>query len=39
MGETIYMGDIGPVRREITFEPMPDDVPVEIPAEPEKVPA
>jgi hypothetical protein len=37
------VGDIGPVRREITFEPLPDDVPVEEPAapapEPVKVPA
>lgn len=31
-------GDIGPVRREITFEPLPDEAPVEVP-EPEKVPA
>jgi hypothetical protein len=22
------MGDIGPIRREVTFEPIPDDVPV-----------
>ncbi len=27
------MGDIGPVRREITFEPLPDAAPVEQPAE------
>jgi hypothetical protein len=34
------MGDIGPVRKEITFEPLPDDVPVEAPApEPSKEPA
>lgn len=26
------MGDIGPLRREVEFEPMPDDVPVEAPA-------
>jgi hypothetical protein len=31
------MGDIGPVRREVEFEPLPDDVPIETPAPPEPV--
>jgi hypothetical protein len=35
------MGDIGPLRREVEFEPLPDQAPVEAPTpvEPEKVPA
>lgn len=36
------MGEIGPLRREVTFEPLPDDAPVEVPVEapePEQVPA
>jgi hypothetical protein len=37
------MGDIGPVRREVEFEPLPDGTPVEapvpMPVEPELVPA
>lgn len=32
------MGDIGTTRREVTFEPLPETVPVEQP-EPVKVPA
>lgn len=40
------MTDIGPIKREVTFEPLPTTAPVEepappavVPAEPEKVPA
>ena len=44
---TIYAGEIGPVRRQVEFEPMPTTVPVEepayapikVPTEPVKVPA
>jgi hypothetical protein len=32
------MGDIGPVRREITFEPLPDEAPIEEPATPAPAP-
>lgn len=37
------MGDIGPIRREIIAEPLPDEAPapapVPVPQQPEKVPA
>jgi hypothetical protein len=38
------MGDIGPLKRDVEFEPMPDNVPVEEPTpapapKPEPVPA
>jgi hypothetical protein len=37
------MGDIGREQREVTFEPLPEEVPTEAPApapaEPERVPA
>jgi hypothetical protein len=36
------MGDIGAPQREVTFEPLPDEVPIDepvtAPAEPERVP-
>ena len=31
-------GNIGPIRREIIFEPLPETMPVTIPAEPDAVP-
>lgn len=33
------MGDIGVPQREVTFEPLPEDIPVEEPSVPEEVPA
>lgn len=33
------MADIGDPQREVTFEPLPDAVPVEAPSEPDLVPA
>ncbi len=32
MTRPVHAGDIGPVRREVTFEPLPDDMPVPEPA-------
>ncbi|HXY94437.1 MAG TPA: hypothetical protein VEP49_18310 [Acidimicrobiia bacterium] len=34
----IRAGNIGPIRREIIFEPLPEAVPITIPAEPDPAP-